>query len=227
MKRAAFTLAEVLLAVVILALICSIAYAITAQTVDAKMRSEKQARLLQIGLALTQRIRADLESVYIFGIDDPFRGTCTDELPRLDFVAAVRSYPDESELRHPLCEVGYELVENEDDSRYKLLLRRENPGVAGSPLAGGVKRVLYDFVRSFEIAYWDRDEQQWYDSWSFKEKKGLPGAVRVTIELDARPRPEEEEVVVEGEEAQVSRGRFTVTVTMPIADDHLPPEPKE
>jgi len=215
--RRGFTLLEVLAALTILVMVAAVAGTITVQTLYYKRKLEHESLAPQIVDVLFNMIRRDLHRLFVHGISDPFAGVDNGDADSLDFVCTTPSMPDaETRLRHHLTEVGYRAVQNEDDPNFYLLLRRESPGVSGSPLKGGTLRVLFDRILAFNLQYYDG--QEWFDSWSYKDTKGqLPAAVKVTITFpeEMNPDPKAGEPVT-----------YQTTIYIPLAEDH-PPKPQE
>jgi hypothetical protein len=69
------------------------------------------------------------------------------------------------------------------------LWRREDLFVDDEPFEGGTYERIHDRIRQLEITYLDdsatKAEEQ--DRWDMAEKKRLPGAVRIDLELQASP----------------------------------------
>jgi len=217
----AFTLIEIMVAVTILAFICAISYGIVLHTLESKDTVERHRSIASIGISILERIRRDLEALYTGDISDPFAGTDNDTADRIDFVCTTPSFPDEDGKRTHLIEVGYQLKENPDVFDYYLLLRRESRDVEGSPLQGGILRVLYDKVKSFNIQFYDGSE--WFDSWSFKEQKGLPHAVKIELVIgveQSHPEKDETEQTSPEETKRMRDGYFSTIVSMPFAEDY-------
>ncbi|MCX7703886.1 MAG: GspJ family type II secretion system protein [Planctomycetota bacterium] len=216
-----FTLMEIMLAVTIVAFICAISYGIVLHTLENKERAERYKAVATVGLSVVERIRRDLEHLYIGNIADPFAGTDNRTADKIDFVCTSPSFPDENGKRTHLIEVGYQLKENETALGYYLLLRRESRTVEGNPLQGGVLRVLYDKVKSLNFKYYDGTD--WYDSWSYKEQKGLPRAVKIELIIGVEQTPSEEEQEIPPEETmQIKDGYFSTIIAMPLSEEHRP-----
>lgn len=224
----AFTLIEIMVAVTILAFICAISYGIVLHTLESKDAVERHRSVACIGISIIERIRRDLEALYVGNIAEPFAGTDNETADRIDFVCTTPSFPDGEGRQTHLIEVGYQLKENPEHFNYYLLLRRESREVKGSPLKGGVLRVVYEKVKSFNIQYYDGKE--WYDVWSYKEQRGLPSAVKIELIIGV------EQTSVEREEGEgrspeetkrIRDGYFSTIISMPLVEDNKPPPAKE
>jgi type II secretion system protein J len=216
---------EVLLAVTIVAFISAISYGIVLHTIESKDRVERYRSVASVGLSVIEKMRFDLEHLYIGNISDPFAGVDNQTTDRLDFVCTAPSFPDENGKRTHLIEVGYQLKENADKAGYYLLLRRESRKVEGSPLQGGVLRVLYDKVKSLNFKYYDGTD--WYDSWSYKDQKSLPRAIKIELIIGVEQVPSEEEREVLPEETmQIKDGYFSTIISVPLAEEYKPSKQK-
>ena len=210
---AGFTLVELMLAVVILAILMSLAYGIVVSTVKANERIEEISQSSEVGPAILSLVRRDLESAFV---SDPRveefvaidRKAANGDRDRVDFIAATMSYGDEREggkapLFHSVNEVGYQLVDSREEPGVAVLYRREDLFVDREPLRGGRLSELHARVRSFNLSFWDG--QDWKPDWNSKLMEGrLPPAIRVELVLLTR----------EGEHHDVER-RFATTITFP------------
>jgi type II secretion system protein J len=213
MKRAGFTLIEIMLAVVILAVIMAIIYGVVASTVQAQQRIEEVSRLSEAGPALLGQIRKDLESAFLPRDGEFFVGLekkgATGDRDRLDFVSSTMAYGAEREgdeaVFHGVNEVGYQVLDSTDPqaSGFGVLYRREDFSVDAEPLKGGRLTELYDRVRSFDLQYFDGEK--WMGEWnSGRMKNKLPVAVKVELKI----------VVIDGQGRPIDQ-TFLTTVTFP------------
>ena len=191
MRRAGFTLVELMLAILVLAIMMSLVYGVVTSTVQAAHRVEEITLGTEIGPSILTRVREDLEAAFLPGKDvDAFvgfdrKGNGGDR-DRLDFVSAVMGYGSEREGEEPLFhgvnEVGYQLKDSARDPSAAILYRREDPFVDAEPLKGGRLTELYDRVRHFSLEFWDGEA--WRPEWSSKkEKNALPRAVKIELKI--------------------------------------------
>jgi prepilin-type N-terminal cleavage/methylation domain-containing protein len=206
-----FTLVELMLAVLILAIIMSIIYGVVVSTVQAQQRVEEISQVSEIGPAILGQIREDLEGAFLpkpgldsfVGID---RKGSTGDRDRLDFVTARMAYGSERDgdepVFHSVNETGYQLLESKDDPNLAVLYRREDFFLDNEPLKGGRLTEIYDRVRHLSFEFWNGEK--WMPDWSSKrEKDKLPQAVKVELRILVTERDQPVEQT------------FTTTVTFP------------
>ena len=184
-----FTLVELMLAILLLAIMMSIVYGVVVSTVTAAKRVEEITAASEVGPAILTRIRADLEAAflpkegdYFVGIKKPGAGNDRD---RVDFISSELSYGSENDTEEPrfhsVNEVGYQVLDSQKHPGYGVLYRREDFFIDADPLKGGRLTELYDRVRSFSLRYWDGKE--WRPDWGSKAQKGLPKAVEIELKI--------------------------------------------
>jgi len=188
-SRRGFTLIEVMLAILILAIMMSIVYGVVVSTVSAARRVEEITAASEIGPAILTRVRADLEAAFLpkegeffLGIRKPGGGMDRD---RIDFISSELAYGSENDVEEPrfhsINEVGYQVLESKKDPNYGVLYRREDFFIDADPLKGGHLVEMYDRVKSFSLRYYDG--QDWRTDWSSKTQKGLPKAVEIQLKI--------------------------------------------
>ncbi len=191
MRARGFTLLELMLAMLLIAVMMTIVYGIVISTLEAQSRVEEVTAGSEIGPAILSRVRQDIEAAMVFdkerdwffGVD---RQGSWGQRDRIDFVAAAESYGAEDSQSDPrfqsINEVGYSVVESQDRPGEGVLYRREDYWMDAEPLKGGRLTALYDRVTGFDVQYFDG--QQWVMDWSSKQGGGkLPDAVKVTLTL--------------------------------------------
>lgn len=214
MSRSGFTLIELMLTVLVLAIVMSLFYGVVVSTAQAAQRVEEIMQGAEIGPAILAQIREDLEGVVLLdpkaeqfvGIDRKFH---TGDRDRIDFLTSTMTFDREKEELDPkfysLNEVGYQVQENPRDSSLGILYRRLDPFVDANPLKEGRLVEMYDRVRSFDVVYIEDPQKVLPEtSWNNKQKDGkLPKAVRVTLVIAVSAR---------GGQATEDR-HYTMTVT--------------
>ena len=184
-----FTLIEVMLAILLLAIMMSIVYGVVLSTVNAARRVEEITAASEVGPAILTRIRADLEAAFLpkegeffLGIKKPGAGMDRD---RVDFISSDVSYGSENDVEEPrfhsINEVGYQVLDSKKDPNVAVLYRREDFFIDADPLKGGHLVEMYDRVKSFSLRYYDG--QDWRTDWSSKTQKGLPKAVEIELKI--------------------------------------------
>ncbi len=188
-RETGFTLVELMLAILILAIMMTIIYGVVVSTVEAAHRVEEVTASSEIGPALLTQIRADLEGAFLpkdgeffVASSRPNGGFSRD---RIDFVSSVIAYGPENELEEPrfhtINEVGYQVLESKTEVGVGILYRREDYFIDAEPLKGGHLVELFDRVRSFRLQFYDGE--QWRNDWNSKTQKGLPKAVKVELRI--------------------------------------------
>lgn len=209
-SRRGFTLVELMLAILILAIMMSIVYGVVVSTVEAAHRVEEITASSEIGPAILTQIRSDLEAAFLPKEGDYFVGldvkAGTGNRDRIDFVSSAMAYGSEFDTDEPrfhsVNEVGYQVVESRTVPGAGTLYRREDLGLDAEPLRGGRLTELYDRVSHFKLRY--LDGELWKDEWSSKAMKKLPAAVRIELRIFAVERGE-----------QLVEQSFSTTLTFP------------
>lgn len=187
--RRGFTLVELMLAILILAVMMSIIYGLVVSTVSAARRVEEITASSEIGPAILTRVRSDLQAAFLpkdgeffVGAKRPGGGADRD---RIDFISGETAYGTEIDGEdarfHSINEVGYQVLENRKDPNVGVLYRREDYFIDAEPLKGGRLTEVYDRVRSFSLRYYDGEA--WRPDWSNKAQKGLPKAVEIEVKI--------------------------------------------
>jgi general secretion pathway protein J len=209
-RKGGFTLVELMLAILILAIMMSIVYGVLVSTVSAAKRVEEITASSEIGPAILTAIRADLEGAFLPKAEgEYFVGTSGSgggaNRDRINFVSSVMAYGPENDTEesrfHSVNEVGYQLIESRKEQGLAILYRREDFFIDTDPLKGGRLTELYDRVRSFGVRF--LEGETWREDWNSKTQKGLPKAVEIELKL----------VVMERD--QPVEQTFKTTVTFP------------
>lgn len=200
-RRRGFTLIELMLAVLILAIMMAIIYGVVVSTVNAARRVEEITAASEIGPAILTQIRIDLESAFLpkegeffLASKRPGPGGSRD---RIDFISGVMAYGSQDGVEdarfHSANEVGYQVLDARKEPNVGILYRREDYFINSDPLKGGKLTEIYDRVRSFSLRFYDGDT--WRNDWSSKAQKGLPQAVEIEVRIlvPGRDNTEEEQ----------------------------------
>ncbi len=185
-RRAGFTLLEVMLTLGILASILAMIYGVLYSTLQTRGKVDEVMERQKLVPALFKALEEDFSTAFLpvpdgkmFVGKDLFLGSTPTD--RVDFLAARSSFDAETQTVGDVTEVGYQLKQNEVNSNWFRLLRREDPSLDDDPLSGGSLTPLHDKVLSFDVQYFDGKD--WLKAWDSKEKKGLPQGVRIDIVL--------------------------------------------
>lgn len=224
--KGGFTLMEILVTVVILALLLTGVYMVLLGTIRTVGRIEYITQRAEIGPGILQIVARDFEHAVIpggraasafKGVSQGYVGFATD---RADFVTNVPALgiddrragnPDEPPRPAPMNEVGYRVESASGRGLYKLF-RREDYFVDGEPLRGGTLYELYDRVHSFSLEYFDG--RRWLRDWDSSGAGALPLAVRIGLEIEVGT-PDEAKTGWGAEQSDVSAQAYQIIVTLP------------
>ena len=205
-RRAGFTLIELLVAMAIVALILTALVATLQGTVKAHDDIEIEMAAVRDGPRILDMIENDLKSIHLYNMKDRNVLLGKSDHPgglrgdRIDFVCQRDST---RRLVDPLAkddgsapgvassvnEVGYRLRPSGFSQDFLELWRREDLYVDDLPFEGGVYEKIHDRIAAFQITYLSAlgDKADEFDDWDMTQKKELPAAIRVHLELQASP----------------------------------------
>lgn len=224
---AGFTLIEILVTVVILALLLSAVYLVLMGTIRAVERVEYITQRAEIGPGILQMVARDFEHAVMpggratsafKGVSQGYVGFATD---RVDFVSNVPAMgvddrraanPDEPPRPAPMNEVGYRLEPNAYASGLYKLFRREDYFIDGEPLRGGMLYEVYDRVHSFSLEYYDG--RRWLRDWDSSGAGALPIAVRIGLEVEVGT-PDAAKTSWGAQQSNVGLQQYQIIVTLP------------
>ncbi|MFQ5843405.1 MAG: type II secretion system protein J [Planctomycetota bacterium] len=248
--RRAFTLIEVLIATTIFVSLISVFTSVFHNVLILEEEVRAQRSFNSIGPAVLDLMEDDLQSLYTHPLQPdafPFRGDDESMAGKpadtLAFVARRASIRQEELggagqfVRSPINEVGYRLARGDRDlGDVRRLYRREAYYVDASPLQGGDYFEVYDRVVALDIRYAgfqveesERETQEGlgrhrlerFDSWDSDERRGLPTAVIVTLEVA----PPTLGSRAPGDLEDLKTTRFVRIVPLLQADDIPPQQP--
>ncbi|MCX6338406.1 MAG: prepilin-type N-terminal cleavage/methylation domain-containing protein [Candidatus Aureabacteria bacterium] len=205
--RRGFTIAEVLVAILITSIIAGVIYGSYMGGLRIIYDSQQDMERTHMASLILDRITSDLACAFlradkeylVFVGEEGAEG----EYPS-DSVTCISSYherPRRDARESTLSEVSYSLDPGDRDELF--ILRREDPTLDDDPFSGGETRVIGEGVAGLKFEY--SGEEGWASSWDSRESSSLPTAVRVKLIF----RTEEEAGGGEGEEAV----RYTTFVT--------------
>lgn len=226
-KRSAFTLVEVLVAFLILAIVLGTIHALVFSTMATRQMLVSQAAVERAGARILSLITRDLEATFVYRADvatfvgEPVSGP-GGRVDRVDFLSTASSLTigpplpgADEEARpprpSPVNEVGYRLEVSQEEPSVYLLIRREDYYVDRQPLEGGTLMLVHDRVKSLLLSY--SDGRQWLDSWNSLARKGFPRTARIDLVLETGPR-----------EGPSLPRRFRTSVPLPRTEEDPSPE---
>ncbi|MDY6971168.1 MAG: type II secretion system protein [Thermodesulfobacteriota bacterium] len=191
-----FTLLEILIAICILAVILSTIFTSYTGTFRITEHAESQAEIYGMARVALQRIRDDLESVYIstippslfMGKDQEVQGASADTLR---FLSRSHVILDEGEEDPGIAEIIY-YVREDDEKDGLILYRSDTPQFAHAPedYSGGM--VLCDTLFSVDFKYYDSygEAYERWDSAGEGREYALPSRVSIFLAFLDRSNPE-------------------------------------
>lgn len=205
-RRAGFTLIELLVAMAIVALILTALVATLQGTVKAHDDIEIEMAAVRDGPRILDMIEGDLKSIHLYNMKDRNVLLGKSDHPgglrgdRIDFICQRDST---RRLLDPIAkddgtspgvassvnEVGYRLRPSSFSQDFLELWRREDLYVDDLPFEGGVYEKIHDRIAAFQVTYLSAlgDKADEFDDWDMTQKKDLPAAIRIHLELQASP----------------------------------------
>ncbi len=214
-----FTLLEVIMCLVLVAIISATTYTILIFTLQQKERVQKSTLLNKVGQGIIKMISKDLEGLYTLDVKNPFEGVDNETQDCMNFTSTASSLPNEEGVSSNLVEVGYKVIPSDEHDGLFVLLRRESYHIEHNPLKGGNLYEVYDQVKQFNLQYYDGEE--WVDSWNYEETQSVPLAVKVEFTIRARTGEFEAEVAEEekrneDKDPEKQEGYFSAIITIPV-----------
>lgn len=191
--RRGFTMIELLVATSMLVLLTAAGFAVLSAGTRAAAKANRYNAMMARGQAALQSMTSDIRAAVLidnFGLvslDEQYEGRDADTI---DFIAAkmprlTQDVPDAVGR----CEVGY-YIENDPDSEYQWLLRREDASLDDDPLEGGAVTLAGPYVAALNCLFYDG--LFWQSGWDDEEE--LP--VAVNIELTVVDEDEQENPLI-------------------------------
>jgi general secretion pathway protein J len=192
-----FTLLEVLIAMVILAIVLTTAYRVFSSSYSALHQLDPDQDLFHTARVILDRMTDEIQSAYyrpdlgytgFVGEDDENEQAPWDSL---SFSAMANFYwikRIEGIKESDFLKIYYTLIQDEENEEKTLLIRRQDPALgpfegdideAASELRG--VHLLTDNVWGVDFRYFDGSE--WVDDWNSDETKKAPRAVEVKLIL--------------------------------------------
>ena len=204
-RRDGFTLIELLVAMAIVALILTALVATLQKTLKTHNDIAIEMAAVRDGPHILDMFERDVRSMHLFNIKDGNVLLGKSDHPgglrgdRIDFVCqkdSSRRLADPS-LKNDLGagiasrvnEVGYRLRPSGFSTDFLELWRREDVYVDDQPFEGGTYEKIHDRVAAFEVTYLSElgDKAEESEDWDMTQKKQIPAAIKLHLELQASP----------------------------------------
>ncbi len=190
-----FTLIELLLAISLLAILVSFYGGMITHSVRLKEKILSEVRHFETMQGLLQRLEFDIAGAYLEPITDKHEVTHTGfflenntesgaEVDILAFTTHANTViflegQDHNEFAH--SEIGYEFVLDDESELFKMY-RREDATMDLEVKEGGVRYLLAEGLRGFNVQVYNSKDKSWAESWNSNDAGNLlPDAVEVTI----------------------------------------------
>ncbi len=192
--QSGFTLAEVMIALSILALIGTLTYGVFNRTLAAREQAASITNHYHMVRQAMLRMSREISMAFITpyrDCEDPrtdtlFVGDRRGRSHRLDFTSfghyKTRADANESDQN----ELSYYVDRDPADNKVKALIRRYSPRIDDEPDEGGVEQVLARNVDSLELEFYDERNDRWVDEWDSKNldyRNRLPLFVKMTLNV--------------------------------------------
>lgn len=205
-----FTLAELMISVLILAIISTLAYRSLSAIIRSKQILDQERDVLMIANSVLSRVTKEFQratnrkllppggntasaykqDVYLIGEDKKMGSGDADSIT---FMAdEVGQYVSDDQHNTSMVQIGYRVEKNPDLKETSgkkttyLLIRDEVPDI--KPYDKAFKRRMTfpvtDKLISLNLSYYDKDNSQWLNEWDQTKAAKLPAVIKVTIELE-------------------------------------------
>lgn len=215
-----FSLAEVMIALAILGLIGSLTFGVFTRALSARLQAQEITEhyhmVRQAMLRMTREVSMAFITVHK-DCEDPrtdslFVGDRSGSNYRLDYTSfghfKTRADANESDQN----ELSY-FVDNDPDSKGKVLMRRNSPRIDDEADEGGTEQVLARGVTKFAMEFYDDVADRWVDEWDTRDsdlRDRLPLFVRFDLTVE-NPAGKEEEFSTKARIVLRDRIRFVGT----------------
>jgi general secretion pathway protein J len=204
-----FTLLEILLALFISSIVLSIIYAAYTGTFRNINETESQSELYQMARVTLERMKEDLESVYLpppVGDEEfeeegfwstGFLGKAVEidgrSADTLRFLSTAHLVFDEEDKEAGVAQIVYDVIESGEEEEGFVLYRSDRSEFEqGVEEEEGAGLVLCEGIRAIDLIYYD-DKGQDYEGWDsmeVEEEGRLPARVSIVLEFVNKANPE-------------------------------------
>lgn len=188
-SQAGFTLLEVLIAVMLMAIIMTTLFAVFTHVLDAAQHARTRMKSDRIGRTILTIIAEDIRYIQPQLVSDRLRFSISlsSDLNFLPEEKSVLSFPTTSTLKFtehtPSCSlqyVTYSLVKN--TSGAYSLFRTEQPFPSIHGTFTPLRYELTDTIRTCTFSYYDREDSEFRKEWNTKRQQ-LPEAIHIEFSL--------------------------------------------
>jgi general secretion pathway protein J len=201
------TLIEAMVSIAILAIVSTLVWGGFTQTARNKEIVERELDQNHIIRMALERMTRELSMAYVSvqtnenpslrAVSTAFIGTDRMNGDRVDFTSFShqRLYRDAHESDQN--ELSYFVTRHPDDSRVRVLARREQNRVDDDPQKGGRVQILIEGVSDFQLEYYDPMSSEWIKTWNTTQVSDqparLPLQVKITLSVEDPEHPGRED----------------------------------
>lgn len=196
MAKKGFTLLEILITLSILGVILSLLYLTFNQSMTAVAQIEERADIMEKGRLILERMSKELKNTFVpslINFPSPYRFGLVAQSSqernyyrdRVDFTSLMPPGREPLENTGIIQEIGY-FLEYEAGERGFSLFRRQDDGLDGDLLRGGITQILCTGVRELSFVFFDRQggqDKEW-NSLQGVHQGTLPARVEIKLMLE-------------------------------------------
>lgn len=213
-----FTLVELLIAIGVLAMVCTLIYGALASMKNARESVRRVSDRYREGRIAMSRLTRDLQCAYISAhapldlslavVRTAFIARRGSPAARLDFNSFANYRLDRDSSESDQAELSYFGSPNPEDLGVTDLARRISPRLDVYPERGGRVDVLATDIDLFDLRYLDPMSGEWLESWDTTQTTGQPGRLPLQVRVIL--------VLNSGERKDRNRGREPVRLVAKI-----------
>lgn len=219
MRRRAFTLIEVMVAVALLVLIGAVVVGTLRNSLAARDLLAENDAVQQSARVALERLSSELRLAYLTDSTSAvntyrtvFEGQDQDPVDQLWFATLAHRPLYKNVHECDQTEITLWSEPDPENPSLQVLLHREAPRIDEEPDKAGVVLPLAHGVRSFDLRYLDGQSGEWKEQWStqgIETPNRLPRAVKLVLVI-ARPDLEDEDTLIDH--------TFVTTILLEYAD---------
>ena len=189
------TLVEAMVAITILSIVSALVWGGYDQTLKNKQRVEGNVDRNHSIFQALDRMQRELSQAFVSAHVNPspslqqvqtcFIGKDRGQRDRIDFTSFSHQRLITDAHEGDQNELSYFITAHPDDSRIKVLARREQNRIDDDPQSGGSVRILVEDVEGLDLEYLDPTTNQWVRNWDTTQLTGqpnrLPTQVKITL----------------------------------------------